>query len=136
MPQYYNLPEQYGGMNLYDIQNKTGQPFRADVLAGFLGVDPRQALTSGQSFSYSRNDPRSAEQQALQKLFTPGIAPEVKAAQDFAAQQQQTLQGAKTEAVGTLESGKAPLKQRYDDIIASIKGTADVRREEIGAATA
>lgn len=128
--QYFQSPESFTGKSLSQLRGELGDPFRADILAGMFGLQEQTPFAAGQTFGLNLNDPGSAEQQFISKYFQPGISPEQKAAQTFAQQQQATLQGAKTEAVGTLESGRDPLKQRYQDVIASIKGTAEQRRGE------
>ena len=142
MATYYDIPEQYGGMNLRDIQKATGAAFRPDILAGFAGIGETQPLTAGQTLSVNLpgNYASSGESSFLGQYLTPGVSPEAKMAQQAAqAKEQQftqTLEQGKDAAISTLQAGKEPLKQRYDEIIASIKetGEEEIKKAEIATA--
>lgn len=66
----YEVPEQFAGKSLAQLRKERQDPFRADLLAGMLGVDQNAPLTLGQSFNIS-GDPGSAEVQFLRNTFAP-----------------------------------------------------------------
>src|SRR3990167_886158 len=147
--QSFVLPEQYGGKSLSQIYKeveKQGGYFPSAALAQDLGVGFEQPLSAGQQFNFNV-DPGSGGYQFLQKNFTPLAdyqkqqagktqqEADARAAQQ-AMEQRQILQQSSQAAIGTLEQGRAPLKQRYDDVIASIKGTKqeEVQRADVTSA--
>ena len=67
----FEVPEQFVGKTLRDIQRETGAAFRSDVLGSFMGVDQNTPLTAGQSFSIDA-DPGSGEYQFISSNFSPG----------------------------------------------------------------
>jgi len=134
----YEVPEKFGGMSLaqiYKSLENAGEYFPSAALAQDLGVGFEQPLQTGQQFSY-RDDPGSGGYQFLQKQFAPGGTFATQQAQQQAAGMQQRAQEAVAPAIETLEKGKDPLKQKYNDIIASIKGEKEVAMQQAGVASA
>lgn len=131
--QSFAVPESFVGKSLFDLQREGQKVGRPDVLGSFLGVDPSQPLRAGQIFDFRTPpgvDPSgSAEIQFLNQAFQPGGPAR-------AQQLQQQAQQAVQPAVQTLQSGIEPLKQRYNELIASIKGSKEsaVKQAEVGAA--
>jgi len=70
------VPDKFAGKSLFDIQKEGGNVGRADILAGFLGIDPNTKFRSGQSFNIGDipgvNPSGSSELQFINKSFTPG----------------------------------------------------------------
>lgn len=132
----YEVPEQFVGKSLSDIRKKSDTPWRADVLAALLGVSEKTPFAAGQSFNISSIDPKNSEHQFLQSSFAPGGTYAQQQADIKQKQMSEILQQGKTEAVGTLQAGKEPLKQRYDDIISSITQSKEQRLQESDIATA
>lgn len=121
MAEYY-VPEALSGKTLKQIQQEQGLAFRPDVLANFGGIQESTPLSAGSKFSLA-DDPGSAEYQTAAKLFTPGAAYQSQQ-QDLQAQKlSQQAKEAVQPAVNTLQSGIDPLKQKYNDLISSIKGS-------------
>lgn len=116
-------PEEFVGMSLADLRRKRSEPFRADLLAGMLGIGEQTAFKEGQLFNIANPDPGSAEFQFLQSAFRPGT--EVREEQRLAEEERRMQQAreAVQPAIETLQSGIEPLKQRYSELIDSIKGT-------------
>lgn len=136
--QYFKVPEQYVGKSLYDLRRdpSLGQvPFSPGVIGDISGIDPNARFTAGQTLGF-RNQPGSAEYQFLQKYFQPGLSPQQQQAQDKEKQVQDILQQGKQESISTLEAGKQPLKERYQSVIDSITGRANLRQQEADIATA
>lgn len=135
---YYETPDQFSGKTLNQLGGQYN--FNPEVLASFLGIKRDDTLQSGKSFNVGNIpgvDPSgSSELKFLTSNFTQGMSPEQKAAKELSDKNAQTLTASKNEAVGTLESGKAPLKARYDEVISSIKGTSEQRLSEADTATA
>ena len=71
---YFQVPEQYGGKTLAQIQGETGAPFRADVLEDIAGIGRNTPLEVGQTISF-RTDPGAGEFQFLSGFFDPGLSP-------------------------------------------------------------
>lgn len=69
---YFIRPE-FAGMNLKDIQGKTGYPFRSDILAGFLGIPENMAIPGNQGFGTQAFPnsyiPSSGEWESFNKIF-------------------------------------------------------------------
>lgn len=117
MASYYQVPETLAGKNLRDLASQYN--FNPGVLSGFLGIGETQPLTSGQTVT--ANLPQqyvgnSSEYQALGNMFQPGMSPGQQAGQTAQSQ----LQSSINQGVSTLQSGIAPLKQRYNDILSSM----------------
>src|SRR3990167_512670 len=131
----FYVPQQYEGMSLDAIASQRNDPTRTDVIEGLTGVNRNTPLKTGQQLSI-KDDPGMGEYQWLQRMFT--AQPQYKEKKKQAKEKQLTQQSetGKTEAIGTLEKGRAPLKQRYDEIIASIKGTAAYETGQAEKATA
>lgn len=112
---YYALPEQYGGMTLKQIRDKTGMAFRPDVLAGFGSINENTPLTAGQSYEFNLPESYAAgssESQALGNIFRPGKSP----GEQLLEQQQAEAKAAKTDFLGrytTAVEGLEPLPDIY-----------------------
>lgn len=130
----FTVGDQFAGKSLYNIfdeANLAGEYTpRMDVIMNATGLSRNDPLKAGQSFSYN-TDPGSGEYQFLNKKFGSNN-PTISSAQS----QTTTAQNAAQPAIDTLKSGIDPLKQKYNDLIASIKGKGQeaVRQTEIASA--
>lgn len=130
----FTVGDQYAGKSLYNIfdeANLAGEYTpRMDVIQNATGLTRNDPLKAGQTFSYG-DDPGSGEYQFLSKKFgAPGSGI------GQSGQSGQTAQSVVQPAIDTLKSGIDPLKQKYQDLIASIKGKGAeaVRQTEIASA--
>ena len=132
MATYYQTPQNFEGKTLDDIARETGGLGRTDVLAGYLGIKPNEALRSGQTFSLNGiegvDEGGSAELQGLRKAFGGGMSE-----QDY--QSQQAMKAVQP-AINTLEGQKQPLKDRYSKVIEDIRAQRGLRTKQAEIASA
>ena len=131
---YFTVTEPYAGKSLRDIASDVaksgGYVPRLDVISEVSGLGEGNPLTSGQSIAF-KNDPGAGEYKFLQSLFgNPSGAPTTAPGGNQTYQQQ--AQGAIQPAVDTLKSGIDPLKQRYNDLISSIKSRGQQSEQQAG----
>lgn len=133
---YFTVTEPYAGKSLRDIASEVerggGYVPRLDVIRDVSGLSENSPLTSGQSVMF-KNDPGAGEYQFLQRLFgNPSGSPTVTPSQQTSQTYQQQAQGSIQPAVDTLKSGIDPLKQRYNDLISSIKNRGQQSEQQAG----
>lgn len=118
---YYSAPEEFAGKSLQDLGRSGQLQGRSDLIAQLLGIGENQALQAGQQFTARNVDTGSSEGQFLSSRFKPGMNPSQQAVQP---------------AIQTLESGKAPLKERYSKLLDSIKGRRETQLQQTDINTA
>lgn len=136
---YYQVPESFVGQDLRGLRKTSDMPWRSDIVAQMLGIpEYGQAFSAGQNLQFNPlpGMENSAEEQWIKKYFGAGVSPQQQQSQDFVQKQTDILNQAKTESIGTLEKGRQPLKERYQELIGAIKGTAQQRVGEAETATA
>ncbi len=113
---YFAIPKSISGKSLRDIAGIYN--FRSDLVANLLGIPETQRLTAGQQVTARNFDPGSSEGRFLTSVLSPGMTPAQQAAQP---------------AIQTLESAKSPLKERYNQLLQSIKarGEQEVKQADI-----
>lgn len=127
----YVVPESYAGKSLQDLYQPAadkGYIFDPGGVGQWGGVGANQALTTGQVFN-APEDPGSAGVKFLQGMFTPQGQYQQQAAATKEQQMMDLLNQGKTESIDTIKSGKADLDTRYQDIVASITGTANDEKD-------
>lgn len=125
------VPEAFGGKSLGQLGRSGYNLGRSDVLAGYFGLGENSPLTAGQALKLAPGryapDFGGSEFDAIRRYFTTQTPEQYQSSE---------AQKAIAPAVSTLQAGMDPLKQRYADLIASIKGkgTEAERQAGIGAA--
>ena len=116
-----SAPAEFGGKSLRQLAAGGEQLGRSDLVAQILGISENTPLNAGQTYDLYGTDLGSQEGAYLKSRFTPADSPEVRAVKP---------------AINTLESGRAPLKKRYDDLIASIQGrrSSEIQQTDINSA--
>jgi hypothetical protein len=120
----FYVPENLSGQTLRSLSQKYG--FRGDVLGNFAGVGEDTPLKEGQAFNLPSNYGANSSEGGFAYNY---LTPQSKYLTD---QAQKAIQP----AVQTLQSGIDPLKQKYTELIASIRGKQDVAVEQAGIASA
>lgn len=106
-----SVPTEFAGKSLRDLQGSGEQLGRADLVAQILGISENTPLNADQTYDLYGTDLGSQEGAYLKSRFKQADAPEVRA---------------QAPAIKSLESGKAPLKERYAALLKSINDTRDV----------
>lgn len=132
----YQIPDQYVGKSLNQIQKESGMGFRPDVLASFGGIDPNQTFSKGQqlNFNLPSNYSSSSEGLALNNIFGQALDPTLEAAKK--ANQFQidanapaisavgssitNTQGAYGSAVSQYQSEIPNIQNQYQDVLNQI----------------
>lgn len=129
MKYYYDVPEQYRGMNLSQLQQQSGLPFRADVLGSFIGRDQNSPIGESLAVDLPDSYRSSGESQALESLFGRGLSQEQydmreteSAQQRFLNERTAAVEASRAPIISQLESEKDPLKSRYTQLINQIRG--------------
>ena len=118
---YYSAPEEFAGKSLQDLSREGQLQGRSDLIARILGIGENQRFSSGQQLTARDVDTGSSEGQFLASRFKAGMSPSQQAVQP---------------AIQTLESGKAPLKERYSKLLESIKGRRETQLQQTDVNTA
>lgn len=124
---YFNIPSQYAGSSLAQIQQATGLPFRADVLANALGVNPNTPLgTATLAYGGNIGDTGSGELQAATKLFGNPISPDqynANQANQFIIQQNQPAIEAGGSALAAANTAAGSAYNAYQGMEPTIQGS-------------